>query len=124
MRRRDFRGWRSPRFWPRKEYGRWTKDVFDRGLLLYLRLANQAGTPIAPSKMWGITSDMEEFDCYTTRMMANAARAIAYGMGSMSASDPPPLYRSTTAPVASQFPLPRTRPRLFPPTAVPSRTGA
>jgi hypothetical protein len=82
----------SPRFWPRKEYGRWTKDVFDRGLLLYLRLANQAGTPIAPSKMWGITSDMEEFDCYTTRMMANAARAIAYGMGSMPASDPPPLY--------------------------------
>jgi len=82
----------SPRFWPRREYGRWTKDVFDRGLLLYLRLANQAGTPIAPSKMWGITSDMEEYDCYTTRIMANAARAIAYGMGSMPASDPPPLY--------------------------------
>jgi hypothetical protein len=82
----------SPRFWPRREYGRWTKDIFDRGLLLYLRLANQAGTPIAPSKMWGITSDMEEYDCYTTRIMANAARAIAYGMGSMPASDPPPLY--------------------------------
>jgi hypothetical protein len=82
----------SQRFWPRQEYGRWTKDLFDRGLLLYLRLANQAGTPIAPSKMWGITSDMEEYDCYTTRIMANAARAIAFGMGSMPATDPPPLY--------------------------------
>jgi hypothetical protein len=82
----------SPRFWPRREYGRWTKAIFDRGLLLYLRLANQAGTPIAPSKMWGITSDMEEYDCYTTRIMANAARAIAFGMGSMPATDPPPLY--------------------------------
>jgi hypothetical protein len=42
--------------------------------------------------MWGITSDMEEYDCYTTRIMANAARAIAFGMGSMPATDPPPLY--------------------------------
>jgi hypothetical protein len=82
----------SPRFWPRREYGRWTKALFDRGLLLYLRLANAAGTAIAPSKMWGITSDMEEYDCYTTRVMANAARAIAFGMGSMPAADPPPLY--------------------------------
>jgi hypothetical protein len=82
----------SQRFWARREYGRWTKALFDRGLLLYLRLANDAGTPIAPSKMWGITSDMEEYDCYTTRIMANAARAIAFGMGSMPATDPPPLY--------------------------------
>lgn len=82
----------SPHFWPRPEYGRWTKALFDRGLLLYLRLADDAGTPIAPSKMWGITSDMEEYDCYTTRIMANAARAIAFGMGSMPATDPPPLY--------------------------------
>lgn len=82
----------SPRFWPRKEYGRWTKALFDRGLLFYLGLADDAGTPIAPSQMWGIKSDMEEYDCYTTRMLANAARAIGFGMGEKPATDPPPLY--------------------------------
>jgi hypothetical protein len=82
----------SRRFWPRHEYGRWSKALFDRGLLFYLRLADEANTPIAPSQMWGIRSEMEEYDCYTSRMLANAVRAIGFGMGSMPATDPPPLY--------------------------------
>lgn len=82
----------SRRFWPRSEYGRWTKAIFDRGLLFYIRLADEAGTAVAPSQMWGIRSDHEDYDCYTSRVLANAARAVGLGMGSMSATDPPPLY--------------------------------
>lgn len=82
----------SKRFWPAPRYGYWAKAIFDRGLLFYLRLADDADSAIAPKRMFGIASDMEEYDAFTSRMLANAARAVAMGFGSLPARDPPPLW--------------------------------
>jgi hypothetical protein len=82
----------SPRFWARPAYGRWAKALFDRGLMLHRRLADEAGRPVAPPRMFGVETRLELFDCYCARMIASAARAVAAGLGSMPAEDPPPLY--------------------------------
>jgi len=42
--------------------------------------------------MFGVHTLMEEFDCFCARMIANAARAVALGLGSRPAQEPPPLY--------------------------------
>ena len=82
----------TPRFWPDARYGQWAKSVFDSGLDLYTRLADEAGEAIAPYRMWGIASKMEEYDCFTARMLANAVRAIQSGLGRRRGAEPPPLY--------------------------------
>ena len=82
----------SPRFWARPEYGRWSKALFDRSLVLYRRLADEAGTPLAPRHMFGVHTRMEDSECFCARMIANAARAVALGLGSLPAEDPPPMY--------------------------------
>ena len=81
----------SPRFWAQRRHGRWAKAMFDRGLQFYGRLAD-ANRGLAPSHMFGVHSQMEEYDCFCARMLANAARAVAFGLGSMASDDPPPLY--------------------------------
>ena len=81
----------SPRFWRRPAHGRWAKALFDRGLQLFGRRADANGG-LPPEHMFGVHTLMEEYDCFCARMLANAARAVALGLGSMPAKDPPPLF--------------------------------
>ncbi|HEX5621053.1 MAG TPA: hypothetical protein VFX51_21700 [Solirubrobacteraceae bacterium] len=81
----------SPRFWRHRVYGRWAKALFDRGLELYQRRANENGG-LAPKHMFGVHTLMEEFDCFCARMLANATRAVALDLGSRPSEVPPPLY--------------------------------
>jgi hypothetical protein len=82
----------APRFWARRDYGRWTKALFDRGLDLYVRWAREAGGAIAPQEPFDVRSEHRDHDLYASRIAANAARAIVLGFGSRRAQDPPPLY--------------------------------
>ena len=82
----------SPRFWAEPAYGRWAKALFDRGLMLYRRLADEKRSALAPPRMFGVRSRMECYDCYSARELSNIARAVALGLGSLPAHDPPPLY--------------------------------
>ena len=87
----------SPRFHPRPELGGWAKHMFDRGLALYERLSVAAadGKGIAPSNLYDVNvaplgPSIREL--FAARMQANAARAVALGLGEMQAPEPPPLY--------------------------------
>jgi len=87
----------SPRFHPRPELGVWAKHQFDRGLALYERLSQAAadGKGIAPSNLYDVNvaplgPSIREL--FAARMQANAARAVALGLGGLQAPDPPPLY--------------------------------
>lgn len=82
----------EPEFWLHRGQGRWAKALFDRGLLLYARWAREAGRPAAPQLPFGVRSEHRDEDLYAARMAGNAARAIALGLGSRRAEDPPPLY--------------------------------
>jgi hypothetical protein len=81
----------SPRFRTAQE-GRWAKAILDRGLMLYRRLADEADSPVAPQRLFGVRSSMENEECYCVRVPLNAARAVGLGLGDMAAEDPPPLY--------------------------------
>jgi hypothetical protein len=87
----------SPRFHPRPELGPWAKYQFDRGLVLYERLSRSAvdGKGIAPSNLYDVNvaplgPSIREL--FAARMQANAARAVALGLGGMQTLEPPPLY--------------------------------
>ncbi len=82
----------APELWSRPEYGRWAKAIFDRGLQLYVRWADEAGGVLAPQLPFDVFPDHRDQDLFATRIAANAARAIALGLGRMRSSDPPPLY--------------------------------
>lgn len=82
----------SPRFWPNRSYGYWSKAMLDRGLLLYRRLADDNGSVLAPGRMFGVHSGMESHDCFCARELSVIARAVGMGLGSRPAKDPPPLY--------------------------------
>ena len=82
----------APDYWASPAYGGWAKALFDRGLLLYDRWAREAGEPLAPRRVFGVFSQHQDYNLYATRMAANAARAVALGLGRMTATDPPPLY--------------------------------
>ena len=82
----------TPQFWSDPRQGRWAKAVFDRGILLYARWAREAGLPRAPRLPFGVRSAHRDTDLYASRMAANAVRAIALGLGTRAAEDPPPLY--------------------------------
>jgi hypothetical protein len=81
----------APRFWARPAYGRWAKALFDSGLLLHRRWTSAAGR-IVISNPFDVRSAHHDLDLYATRIAANAARAIALGLGARGAVDPPPLY--------------------------------
>jgi hypothetical protein len=70
----------------------WTKAIFDRGLGLYRRFADDAGGPLAPPRLFDVFSEHEQWDAYGARMVLNAVRAAALGLGDRPAVDPPPLY--------------------------------
>ena len=87
----------SPRFHPRPELGEWAKYMFDRGLALFERLSTTAGDGkgIAPSNLYDVNvaplgPSIREL--FAARMQANAARAVALGLGGMQAPEPPSLY--------------------------------
>jgi hypothetical protein len=87
----------SPRFHNQPELGGWAKFMFDRGLGLYERLSRQAADTkgIAPSNLYDVNvaplgPSIREM--FAARMQANAARAVALGLGGLAAPEPPPLY--------------------------------
>src|SRR4051794_3227736 len=87
----------APRFQLDPALGQWAKYMFDRGLSLYERLSREApdGKGIAPSNLYDI--DLAPLgpsmrDLFAARMQANAARAVALGLGSQPAAQPPALY--------------------------------
>lgn len=86
-----------PRFHNVPEMGAWAKYMFDRGLGLYERLSIQApdGKGLAPSNLYDVNVaplGPSIRDLFAARMQANAARAVALGLGGQTATQPPPLY--------------------------------
>jgi hypothetical protein len=59
---------------------------------LYARWAREAGSARAPQLPFGVRSAHRDHDLYASRTAANAVRAIALGLGTRPAHDPPPLY--------------------------------
>jgi hypothetical protein len=87
----------APRFHANPSVGQWAKYMFDRGLALYERLSREAADAkgIAPSNLYDIALaplGPSIRDLFAARMQANAARAVALGLGSKPAAQPPPLY--------------------------------
>ena len=87
----------SPRFHTRPEIGSWAKYMFDRGLGLYERLSREAtdAKGIAPSNLYDVNVSPlgpSIREMFAARMQANAARAVALGLGAMGAGEPPALY--------------------------------
>jgi hypothetical protein len=84
----------TPAIWPRAEAGAWAKALFDRGLALYARWAQEGGQKdgLAPQLPFDIWSEHRDHDLYATRMAANAVRAIGLGLGDDPAADPPALF--------------------------------
>ncbi len=87
----------SPRFHNMPELGQWAKYFLDRGIQLYERLSREArdGQPLAPSVFYDLSvaplgPSIRELTA--ARMMANAVRAVALGIGSKPAAEPPPLW--------------------------------
>ena len=73
---------------------RWAKHMLDRGLLFYERLAQREGGIPAPV-FFGVRASPQgppSARLAAARMEANAARAIAAGLGEAASSAPPPLF--------------------------------
>ena len=75
-----------------RRLGRWAKAVFDRGLLLYRRWAEEAASARAPKLPFDVLSEHRDWDLYASRAAANALRAVRLGLGRRRAADPPPLF--------------------------------
>ncbi len=84
----------APRFHRRPEEGAEAKWLFDRGLALFEHLGARDGRPWRPSPaLFGIGArDERATRMFWARMAANAARAVAAGLGSRPATAPPPFY--------------------------------
>ena len=82
----------TPRFWRTPAQGAWAKSMFDQGLVLYRRLADESGDEFAPRLMFGVDTRMKNSAFFRFRILAGAARAIALGMGSQPSIEPPPLW--------------------------------
>jgi hypothetical protein len=82
----------TPRFWRTPAEGAWAKSMFDQGLVLYRRLADESGDEFAPRLMFGVDTRMKSNAFFRWRTLASVARAIALGMGSRTAIEPPPLW--------------------------------
>jgi hypothetical protein len=82
----------TPRFWRNPEQGAWAKSMFDQGLALYRRLANESGDIFAPRLMFNVDTRMSSNAVYRWRILASVARAIALGLGRTPAVEPPPLW--------------------------------
>ena len=72
----------------------WSKWILDRGFAFYMHQTARAGG-LAPGVFFGVTvkpQDDGDARLAAARMAANAARAVAAGLGSAPARRPPPLY--------------------------------
>ena len=79
---------------PSPEYGRWAKWVLDRGLVWYAGQPARAGGLPDPVffRIAQVPQTLGSAQLSAVRVQANAARAIAAGLGRMPASVPPSLY--------------------------------
>jgi hypothetical protein len=82
----------TPRFWRTPAEGAWAKSMFDQGLVLYRRLADESNDDFAPRLMFGVDTRMKSNAFFRWRTLASVARAIGLGMGSQPSTEPPPLW--------------------------------
>jgi hypothetical protein len=87
----------SPRFQTTPEIGKWAKYMLDKGFALYSRLSREAadGVGIAPAVLYDLKVNPlgpSVRELFAARMQADAARAVALGLGGLEAVQPPPLY--------------------------------
>ena len=79
---------------PGREWGRWAKWMFDRGLRFYERLpVHQAGLPDPVLfELFKVPQTVGSARLAAVRLEANAARAVEVGLGRMRGERPPSLY--------------------------------
>jgi hypothetical protein len=82
----------TPRFWRDPDEGRWAKAIFDHGLMLYRRLADENHSVFAPQLLFGVEPRLRRDAFFRWRILASAVRAIGLGMGSAPSAEPPPLW--------------------------------
>ncbi len=84
----------TPRLQPGREWGRWAKWMFDRGLRFYERLpVQEAGLPDPVLfQLFTVPQTVGSARLAAVRLEANAARAVEAGLGRMSGERPPSLY--------------------------------
>ena len=84
----------APGLSPHPSAPAWAKWMLDRGFDFYERQLTRAGE-VPPGLFFGVHNrpqPTESARLALARMTSNAARAIAAGLGSMRAKEPPPLY--------------------------------
>jgi hypothetical protein len=84
----------TPQLQPGREWGRWAKATFDRGLRFYEQLP-VAGGGLPEPVLFGlftVPQTVGSARLAATRLAANAARAVEAGLGRMRGERPPALY--------------------------------
>ncbi len=84
----------APSLLPDARYGRWAKYMLDAGLDFYDRTSVRDGGLAAPLffKVHAVPQDVGSARLAAARIQANAARAVAAGLGARKAVRPPALY--------------------------------
>jgi hypothetical protein len=84
----------APTLLPSPVWGRWAKDMLDRGLAFYERQPGSAGGLPDPVffHVSAVPQSIGSARLAAARMEANAARAVDAGLGRVPASRPPSLY--------------------------------
>ena len=82
------------RLQPASRWGTWAKWMLDRGLRFYEQLpVGEGGLPDPVLfKLFSVPQSVGSARLAAARLQANAARAVAAGLGRMRAAAPPPLY--------------------------------
>jgi hypothetical protein len=79
---------------PGGDWRAWAKYILDRGFELYARWLPQGGG-LPPAQLFDLTANPTTAShdlLAASRVQANAARAIAAGLGGRPSAEPPPLY--------------------------------
>jgi hypothetical protein len=87
----------APEFQRDPRYGPWAKTLFDRGLQLYARMDSPGEGPhgLPQLNLFDIGQRIPRPSgdrIFAARMAANAARAVAAGLGRIPGVEPPPFY--------------------------------
>jgi hypothetical protein len=84
----------TPELQPSPTWGRWAKWTLDRGLAWYARQPARLGGLPDPVffELSRVPQSVSSARLAAARVQANAARAVAAGLGRMRAAAPPPLY--------------------------------